>query len=86
MQKRAKISIYLHFSPEFLMDEKIAPKKGYQNARLYVIIHRPGTEGGVHVSKHIHLDEQACSVYLIIRATFSPWGLHAHLSESRVFF
>jgi len=58
MQKRAKISIYLHFSPEFPMDEKIAPKKGYQNARLYVIIHRPGTEGGVSVSKQIHLDER----------------------------
>jgi hypothetical protein len=58
MQKRAKISIYLHFSPEFLMDKKITPKKGYQNARLYVIIHRPGMESGVSVSKQIHLDEQ----------------------------
>ena len=58
MQKSAKISIYLHFSPEFPMDEKIAPKKGYQNAGLYVIIHRPGMESGVSVSKQIHLDEQ----------------------------
>jgi hypothetical protein len=40
------------------MDEKIALKKGYPNARLYVIIHRPGTEGGVSVSKQIHLDER----------------------------
>ena len=36
------------------------------------------------VSKHIHLDEQACSVHLISSATFSPWGLHARLPESRV--
>ena len=41
-------------------------------------------EGGVYVGKHIHLDEQACSVHLIFRATFSPWGLHAHLLELRV--
>ncbi len=31
-------------------------------------------EGGMFVGKHIHLDEQACSVHLIIRATFSPWS------------
>jgi hypothetical protein len=43
-------------------------------------------EGGVYVGKHIHLDEQACSVHLIFRATFSPWGLHAHLLEFRVAF
>ena len=43
---------------EFLSYEEIAPKKGYQNARLYVIIHRPGMEGGVPVSKQIHLDER----------------------------
>ncbi len=43
-------------------------------------------EGGMFVGKHFHLDEQACSVHLIIRATFSPWGLHAHLLESRVAF
>jgi hypothetical protein len=43
-------------------------------------------EGGVHVGKHIHLDEQACSVHLIFRATFSPWGWHAHLLEFRVAF
>lgn len=36
------------------------------------------------VSKQIHLDEQACSVCLLLRATFSPWGLHAPLLESRV--
>ena len=41
-------------------------------------------EGGMFVGKHIHLDEQACSVHLIIRATFSPWGLHAPLLEPRV--
>jgi len=35
------------------------------------------------VSKQIHLDEQACSVHLCIRATFSPWGLRAHLLEPR---
>lgn len=50
--------MHLHFSPEFIVDEKIAPKKGYQNARLYVIIHKPGMEGGVSVSKQIHLDER----------------------------
>src|SRR6266567_1021692 len=38
-------------------------------------------EGGMFVSKQIHLDEQACSVHLCIRATFSPWGLRAHLLE-----
>ena len=43
-------------------------------------------EGGMYVGKHIHLDEQACSVHLIFRATFSPWGLHAHLLEFRVAF
>jgi hypothetical protein len=43
-------------------------------------------EGGMFVGKQIHLDEQACSVHLNIRATFSPWGLHAHLLESRVAF
>lgn len=36
------------------------------------------------VSKQIHLDEQACSVHLLSRATFSPWGLHAPLLKSRV--
>ncbi|HET8845146.1 MAG TPA: hypothetical protein VFN35_26970 [Ktedonobacteraceae bacterium] len=36
------------------------------------------------MSKQIHLDEQACSVHLLSRATFSPWGLHAHLLMSRV--
>jgi hypothetical protein len=36
------------------------------------------------VSKQIHLDEQACSVYLVLRATFSPWGLRAPFLESRV--
>jgi len=36
------------------------------------------------VSKQIHLDEQACSIHLGIRATFSPWGSHARLLESRV--
>lgn len=41
-------------------------------------------EGGMFVSKQIHLDEQACSVHLIFRATFSPWGSHARLLESRV--
>src|SRR5713101_6043853 len=41
-------------------------------------------EGGMFVSKYIHLDEQACSGHLMFRATFSPWGLHAHLLESRV--
>src|SRR5947209_3561814 len=40
-------------------------------------------EGGMFVSKQIHLDEQACSVHLCIRATFSPWGLRAHLLEPR---
>lgn len=43
-------------------------------------------EGGMFVGKQIHLDEQACSVHLNIRATFSPWGWHAHLLESRVAF
>ena len=43
-------------------------------------------EGGMYVGKHIHLDEQACSVHLSFRATFSPWGLHAHLLEFRVAF
>ena len=40
-------------------------------------------EGGMYVGKHIHLDEQACSVHLIFRATFSPWGLRARLLELR---
>jgi len=39
-------------------------------------------EGGMLVSKHIHLDEQACNVHLYIRATFSPWGLYARHLES----
>jgi len=43
-------------------------------------------EGGMYVGRHIHLDEQACSVHLIFRATFSPWGSHAHLLEFRVAF
>ena len=38
----------------------------------------------MYVSKQIHLDEQAWSVCLLLRATFSPWGLHAPLLESRV--
>jgi signal transduction histidine kinase len=40
-------------------------------------------EGGAYVGKHIHLDEQACSIHLIFRATFSPWGRHAHLLAFR---
>ena len=43
---------------EFLSYRKIAPKKGYQIPELYVIIHRPGMECGVSVSKQIHLDER----------------------------
>jgi hypothetical protein len=43
-------------------------------------------EGGMCVGKQIHLDEQACSAHLIYRATYSPWGLHAHLLEFRVAF
>ena len=43
-------------------------------------------EGGMYAGKQIHLDEQACSAYLVLRATFSPWGLHAPLRESRVAF
>ena len=43
---------------EFLSYEEIAPKKGYPNGELYVIIHRPGMECGVFVSKQIHLDER----------------------------
>ena len=43
---------------EFLSYRKIASKKGYQIPELYVIIHRPGMECGVFVSKQIHLDEQ----------------------------
>ncbi len=35
-------------------------------------------------SKHIHLDEHACNTHLRLRATFSPWGLHAPLLELRV--
>lgn len=38
----------------------------------------------MYVSKQIHLDEQAWSVCLLLRATFSPWGLHAPLLVSRV--
>jgi len=43
---------------EFLSYEEITPKKGYQIPELYVIIHRPGMECGVSVSKQIHLDER----------------------------
>ena len=35
------------------------------------------------VSKHIHLDEQLVAG-ICDRATFSPWGSHARLSEFRV--
>ena len=48
----------LQFHYDFLRNEEIAPKKGYPNGELYVIIHRPGMECGVFVSKQIHLDER----------------------------
>ena len=64
---------------EFLSYEEIAPQKGYQIPELYVIIHRPGMEGGMFVGKHIHLDEQACSVHLNFVQPF-PHGVSTRTS------
>jgi len=57
-RKKAKNSmvgaVFLHI----LVVCKICLKKGYQIYYWYVIINEPGMEGGVLISKQIHLDER----------------------------
>ena len=55
-----------------MRDEKKLPEKVITKRILKRYISRPGKEGGMCVSKQIHLDEQACSAHLLLRATFSP--------------